>query len=339
MPHATTRHTLSRQWELLKLLPGRGAGKTSKALAEALNEAGFRVSKRQVERDLGDLMESFPIDCNNASSPYGWRWVPGASADIPGLTLAEALSLHLIEETLRPLLPASVLQSVEPRLQQAAKKLASDERVPLARWKDKVRCIQPTLPLLAPEVPTEIIEGVHAGLLGEWQLGVLYRPMDAEDPRSLTLHPMGLVQRGPVSYLIATAFDYLDLRLYALHRFISVVVTDAAARRLADFDIDRYIHGGALQFTSTAQEFQLILGVHETMVRILRETPLSADQEIRIRADGFTVLSTVVDSWQLRWWILAQGDQVEVLEPLALRREIATICRKMSESYGQENED
>ena len=339
MPHVSTRHTLSRQWELLKLLPGRGAGKTAKELAEALNDAGFRVSKRQVERDLGDLMESFPIDCNNAGSPYGWRWVPGASADIPGLTLAEALSLHLIEETLRPLLPASVLQSVEPRLRQAAKKLASDDHLPLARWGDKVRCIHPALPLQAPQVAPEILEGVHAGLLQERQLEVMYRPMDAEDPRPLTLHPLGLVQRGPVAYLIATAFQYPDLRLYALHRFTAAVVTDAKATHQEDFDIDRYIAGGALQFSSTGRQLPLILAVDETYARILRETPLSADQEIRIKAERTTVRATVADSWQLRWWILGQGDAVEVLKPAALQREIAATCRRMAALYGCGNEE
>jgi len=75
VPYDKTRRTLARQWELLKLLPTRGVGKTAKELSEALNEAGFKVSKRQVERDLGELLEAFALDCNNASIPYGWRWV------------------------------------------------------------------------------------------------------------------------------------------------------------------------------------------------------------------------------------------------------------------------
>lgn len=333
MPSATTRHTVIRQWELLKRLPSRGAGKTARELAETLNEAGFRVSKRQVERDLGDLMESFPIDCNNASTPYGWRWAPGASADIPGLTLAEALSVHLIEETLRPLLPASVLRSVEPRFRQAAKQLSGGQQVPLARWGEKVRCIQPALPLQAPEVPAEVLEGVHAALLDEQQLQVLYRPMEAEEARPLTLHPLGLVQRGPVAYLIATAFTYTDLRLYALHRFQSVEVMRAQAERPEDFDIDRYIEQGGLQFTSSGTTLKLILAVNETIARILRETALSDDQEIRIKANRTTVRATVADSWQLRWWLLAQADAVEVLKPVALRREMAALCQRMASMY------
>ena len=33
MPSNTTRNTILRQWELLKLLPSRGPGKTATALA------------------------------------------------------------------------------------------------------------------------------------------------------------------------------------------------------------------------------------------------------------------------------------------------------------------
>jgi predicted DNA-binding transcriptional regulator YafY len=58
MPTRKTQSTLARQWELLKLLPSRGTGKTAKQLAEALNDAGFKISKRQVERDLADLYDA-----------------------------------------------------------------------------------------------------------------------------------------------------------------------------------------------------------------------------------------------------------------------------------------
>ena len=58
MPHDKTRNTVARQWELLKILPTRGAGKTAKDLTGILNDLGFKVSKRQVERDLGELLIS-----------------------------------------------------------------------------------------------------------------------------------------------------------------------------------------------------------------------------------------------------------------------------------------
>ncbi len=71
MPSGKIHHSLARQWELLRRLPPKEPGKTAKVLVEELKEAGFEVSKRTVERDLGDLLEAFDLNCNNAGVPYG----------------------------------------------------------------------------------------------------------------------------------------------------------------------------------------------------------------------------------------------------------------------------
>src|SRR3546814_10956944 len=57
----------------------------------------------------------------------------------------------------------------------------------------------------------------------------------------------------------------------------------------------------------------------------LRESPLSQDQTWQPDESGeaVTVTATVQDDEQLRWWLLAFGGYVEVLEPKKLRREIA----------------
>lgn len=73
------------------MLPTRGAGKTAKEITDALAEAGFSLSKQQVEWDLLDLQEVFGLEFNDASIPYGWSWGAGP-LDLPAVTLAEALS-------------------------------------------------------------------------------------------------------------------------------------------------------------------------------------------------------------------------------------------------------
>ena len=71
MPSNKTRNTLTLQWELLRLLPNLGAGKTAKEILDALPEAGFAVSKRQVERDLLDLQEV----CGPSAMRHHSRWL------------------------------------------------------------------------------------------------------------------------------------------------------------------------------------------------------------------------------------------------------------------------
>lgn len=76
LPSATTRATLSRQWELLRQLPSRSPGATSAALAMRLRDAGFTISKRTIERDLNELSLIFPLERNDKSIPFGWHWSP-----------------------------------------------------------------------------------------------------------------------------------------------------------------------------------------------------------------------------------------------------------------------
>lgn len=320
MPSNKTRNTLARQWELLKLLPTRGSGKTAKEIADALAEAGFAVSKRQVERDLIDLQEVFGLQCNDASIPYGWRW-GSAPVELPGVTLAEALSLQIVEETLKPLLPGSVLRTVKPRFEQAKAKLAAlAEQNPAAAWADKVMSVPPTLPMLPPVVDEELLDLVQTALLNNEQIEVVYLGLSNE-PKELRLHPLGLVVRGAVTYLVATAFDYTDVRLYALHRFQSAGRTYETVNRPKGFKLSQYVDEGALQF-GKGQALKLVAMIDESLARHLTETPLSANQKIKPLDGRFELRSSVVDSWQLQWWLMSQAGAIMVIAPIGLKQRI-----------------
>src|SRR5690606_18149762 len=120
----STRNTLSRQWELLKLLPSRGPGLTAAQITQLLNdEHGHDINKRTVERDLQELSRLFPLQCNNRGKPYGWYWMPGAQLELTGIELGEALTLALLDDTLKTMLPLSLRRGVERRFQQARRKL------------------------------------------------------------------------------------------------------------------------------------------------------------------------------------------------------------------------
>ncbi|MGV1098741.1 helix-turn-helix transcriptional regulator [Thiovibrio sp. JS02] len=202
---------IARQWQLLKLLPSRSPGKSARELAEALGQEGFEVTKRTVERDLNMLMTLFPIRCNDKGIPYGWHWVEDAQFDLPSLTVTDALSLRLLEDFLKPIVPASMLKGLTARFQLAANKLKTLYDLPKARWAEKVRVVLPSLHLLPPQVDPVVQDDVQEALLCDEQIEVLYHSPTREEPTSLILHPLGLVQRGPVTYLVATAFEYDDI--------------------------------------------------------------------------------------------------------------------------------
>lgn len=332
MPSNKTRNTLARQWELLKLLPTRGSGRSAKELTIALGESGYVVSKRQIERDLLDLQEVFGLQCNDASMPYGWLWPNNGSADLPGLTLAEALSLKVIEETLEPLLPSSVKRALGSKFAQAQSKLtALKGGNKTARWIDKVKTVHPNLALLPPDVGVDVLEVVQTALLQDDQIQVLYSGNNLKEAE-LTLNPLGLIVRGTVTYLVATAFEYKDVRLYALHRIKKAESLYERAQKLKGFDLSKYVEDGAMQFGG-GKPITLNAFISSNLARILEETRISKDQKITEKKGEIHLAATVIDSWQLRWWILSKGDDIRVLKPSGLANEILTTLKRAVNKY------
>ena len=171
VPSATSRSTLTRQWELLKLLPPKGPGITTLELQSLLSDAGHPTTKRTIERDLVELSRLFPLQCNSKGMPYGWHWMPGKSAELPGISLSEALTLRLVEDSIRPLIPAFMLRTLEPRFNLARQKLeAMSEENPSARWLDKVASVQPELSQTPPEIKADLLEIIQQALMNDTQL-------------------------------------------------------------------------------------------------------------------------------------------------------------------------
>jgi len=333
MPRNNKQSVLLRLFELLKQLPSRGTGKTVSELTKALNDHGYVIDRRQVERDLNELMEAFPLDKNDTSIPYGWKWVEGASVDFPTMTISEALSLHLVEDTIKPLLPVSMLGGLEPRFRQADKQLAAlikENRK--AMWANKVRTVSPTLPLIPPVIDSTVLATVQEALLADLQIDVDYHAIAYEDGKQKRLHPLALVIRGAVTYLIATAFEDADVRLYALHRIHKATCTGEPVKRPAGFDLDEYIQAGGLQF-GNGKTIRLSAMIKPWLARILEETPLSTDQKLKSEGEQVKLTATVAETWQLNWWIMSYGDNIEVTAPVALRRKIGESLADAAAQY------
>lgn len=319
MPAEENKNTLARQWEMLKMLPSRRPGVTARELSERLLQEGFTVTKRTVERDLQALSAIFPLSCNDQSTPWGWYFTPGCSLELPGLSLPEALTLKLVEQHLSRLLPATLMTSLSNHFAEAGRKLdGMADSAPAARWTEKIRSVQPSQPLLTPEVEEAILAPLQDALLRDRQVTVHYRKAGASENVEYTLNPLALLQRGPVTYLVATAFTYGDVRLYAVHRIRAINCLETPALRPEGFDLDTYIRQGGANFGAGA-EIDLRLRVDSKLATYLAEAPLAEGMRLTADGESHLVEAQLPDTWQLRWWILSQAEQAEVLAPAQLR--------------------
>lgn len=323
-----TYEAIRRQWSLLRAVPRHPRRTSVAGLRAALAQDGFAVTKRTVERDLVALSAWFPLERDERSVPHGWCWAAGAPRmSVPGMSNDEALTFALVEQQLKLALPAATLRHLAPYFREARHHLDSLPTARKARgWLDKVRTIPPTQPLLPPTVDARVQETVYQALLDSRALSLRYGKRGGEAAvRYAEVHPLALVQRGPVVYLHCLVADRPDrpLRTFALHRISAATALDVAVSPPPGYSIDAEIGKGTWGF-GDGSVIDLVAVFSAERGEHLFETPLAKDQKLeRLRDKRIRLEARVADTPQLLWWLRGFGNAVVVLMPADLRRRLA----------------
>lgn len=323
--------TVARQWAILQALPRAPKKITTQAIEARLRAQGHTVSRRTIERDLLSLSTRFPLLADERSRPYGWSWARDNPSEIlPRLDTPQAVALLLAREHLRNLLPLSLQAELQPIFDLAGHTLAG------SGWKDwhQRTAVLPTgLSLRPPALAQGVMDCVEQAIARQRCIVAGYRAKGRREPREMRIHPLGLIAKGPVMYLVCTLFDYQDIRQLALHRLSDPVESTVPCKVPAGFDFQAYAREVAPGYLSRGQ-IRLVVRIDTPAAEHLSETPLSDDQHIRELEDGrIEVAATVEDDETLRWWLLAFGSQLEVSEPSHLRKTLADESALMCQNY------
>lgn len=331
--------TTLRLWAMLRQIPHEPRFKSTAEICQALHKQGYSISKRSVERDLLAMEPEHGYRCECRGRTNHWTWPKhAASLDIPGLDPASALVLSMARGHLETVLPATALELLNPYFEGAERVLSEQPGNKLAAWRNKVRVLTRGPQLRPTKVPVLVQHAIYDGLLHGRQVKGIYRAAGAgSKPREAIFHPLALVVRDGVIYLIATEWNYTVPYHYALHRFLKAELLPDPANTAKDFDLDSYIQNqAAFSYPTSKGKIRLELEWSKNAALHLIERPLSDDQTVREIADGrIRVRGTVIDTKELRWWILGFGDQVEVLAPTALRKSISATSQAMARKYNR----
>jgi len=327
---------LLRQWTLLKLIPRAPRTADVGHLLSQLQDAGYTITRRQLQRDLNTLSTLFPLEADDRGIPYGWSWTKDAPAfDLPAMDGPTALMVKLVEQFIPQLLPPNLADYLQPWFRRADTVLSEHAAPTLGHWLEHVRVVPREMPLLAPKIDETVARTVYQALLDGKRFTADYasRSSPSPDPREYVLSPLGLVARGNLLYLVCTLWDYTDVRQLAMHRICRATPTDTAVTQPPDFNLDRYIAEGEFHYP-VGPEIKLEARFHRGAAAHLYETPLSTDQTITdVDADHVLVTATVRDTEQLHWWLLGFGSLVTVVSPAGLKAEFAEDLACASRSY------
>ncbi|OJT00346.1 helix-turn-helix transcriptional regulator [Marinobacter nauticus] len=322
-------NTAVRYLTMLRMVPRHPKSITTTELAGRLEEQGFSVTMRSIQRDLEKLSADFPLLVDEESRPYRWSFDRNATMDIiPALDLPAALTFELAKAYLSPMLPPRALSHLKPHFDEAHRTLLR-EKNPLGQWPDRVRVINRGLGGERPAIDADVLETVTEALLREYKCRLVYQARSWKAPEEIVVHPFGLIFRDPNVYLIGTIEGREGIRQLVLHRATSGELVEEQPDRPEDFDLDLYIRSGAMGILHSDSPVYLKLRCDKPSLNHLIESPLGFDQITNeIDDKTFEIAVTVGDTQDLRWWLTAQAVHCDILEPAWLREEIETTLTR-----------
>jgi predicted DNA-binding transcriptional regulator YafY len=325
------------QFEILKILSRRKQG--TRQIRDALASAGIELTLRSVQRNLEKLSESFPITSDH-QNPAGWKWAEDCEQfDLLGMDANAALTLRLAEQHLTPMMPKSCLDTLRPYMQRARNLLDEVTDGGVGEWHNRVARLSRTQHLIPPKIDAAVLEDVFRAVLKNRQLSIMYRRIGGNEAQERIVNPLGVVFVDGSIYLVGTAWDYADIRQFAMHRMESVQVMETKCPRKESFDLKKYIDEGNFDFPLDGALIDLQLMVDDWLAEYLEENRLSEDQIIVKEGENYLVEASVRNTLQLKWWILGLGSRVEVLAPINLRTAMRVDIQNLHEMYRDRNND
>jgi len=190
----------------------------------------LEVSERTARRDLDALAVAGVPVYSVQGRGGGWRLVGGARTDLSGLTASEARALFLVAGPASATTPAvkaalrKLVQALPEPFRVHANAAASSLVVDPQRWGSSQ--IEREAPRFLDELQDAVIRGVQV------RLGYVDRKGSQTER---TVHPLGLVAKGPTWYLVSDTD--VGRRTFRIDRVSAVEPTDDPVRRPEGFDL------------------------------------------------------------------------------------------------------
>lgn len=322
-----------RLLSLLLLLQNRGR-MTAAELATELE-----VSVRTVHRDVEALgAGGVPVRADRGRAG-GYRLVDGYRTRLTGLTDTQAGSLFLAGAP-------GVARELGLGADLAAAQLKLQAALP-AGLADRGRRLQERFHLDAPAWFRDADPVPHLAQIAEavWDQRVLharYRRWNGEERPAAALHPLGLVLKGGIWYLVARSADS-PVRTYRVARFLDVDAGAEGFERPDGFDLAAYWQESTRRLEDAFHQETARLLLSPRGRRLLPMQFGSAGVRALAAAepagpaapDGWVLVDLPVESRSVAVGdLLRLGTEAEVLGPPALRQALADTVAALAARYG-----
>lgn len=164
---------------------------------------------------------------------------------------------------------------------------------------------------------------------------IRYQSFRSDTASDVLLQPLFVKLYERRWYLYADKADDPQIKLYALDRMQSVVITDERFKMPADFDPEAYLSGVfGVTVYKEIKPCTIRLRAYGESVRYLRTLPLHASQqEVETAPDSSVFEYFVAPTHDFYRAILSHHKQVEILSPTAVQEQIENYILDLFDRY------
>jgi predicted DNA-binding transcriptional regulator YafY len=319
----------SRLLTIMMLLQARGR-MTAEALAEACE-----VSVRTIYRDIDDLSAAeVPVYADRGPNG-GFALLDGYRTRLTGLSPDEAATLHFagLPGAAAELGIADAMATAQLKLTAA---LPEGARASAARVSARFH-LDPAGWFAVAE-DARLLPAIADAVWHEKAIAIRYRRSSGTVSR--VLHPLGLVLKGGVWYVVARGAE--QVRTYRVSGIVELTATETHFERPQDFDLARFWSTASRTFETSLFRGTATLRVSPRGMRRLGLLgPVAgragAESAGAPDADGWTVVEIPTETVeQAAADIVRLGREAEVVKPAELRRHMAELARALCGLYAGE---
>lgn len=321
---------LKRYDRIVALLPSRESAMSISTIHQRLAIQEVHVSKRTLQRDMHEIEKRYS---HVQKSKAGLWWAEKSLAHLY-MPPTDAMNLVMIMNHASRFGMAAQVENLALLRDYATSRLEGSR--PFQDCSEKITSNTRFVVLEPSQVKPEVLKVIQQALLDDDSIMALYLKRGASEPRQLHIKPLGLSYQDSNIYL-SCIFEGLPIGEVAalpLHRFQAAKTTVDNLKAPEDFDINSFAARQSLISQESEYPVPLKLRISQRLYERLDENALTPDQQLQPTNDSWWLMTgSLCLSQGLNLWLLSQGEDVEVLEPIELRQKIAASAKKMVALY------
>lgn len=322
--------TITRRWNLVRILHARRLGVTVKELMQEL-----RVTDKTVRRDLDFLRgQGFPIE--ERTEDFGrklWKLRSDWGQKLLQFDFQEAAALYLGRQLLESMAGTPFWSAANSAWRKIRSTLGDSVSKYLDRFPSVFHCTPSGHRDYAGKA--DLLETLTTAIEDYRAVHITYQSDQSTEPATRDVYPLRIIRKdNGALYLVAFAPGDDQKKTYKIDRMEAAEISSFVFQVHRDFDVDAYL-AGSLGIYDGNDDLAVAIRFHPTAARHARESRWHRTEVFEPQRDGSLILRLRLSSTvEIRSRVLAYGAAATVLEPESLRAEIVDELRRMLHSHG-----